>query len=252
MRGNSDPSETATAVQKKTNFGTLRNQDRQNDMQRFITDLLKIKAEMICEMFSVDKLAQFADGNSDAQKVMAAIALLKEDKTRNLVIGIETDTGFNQDNTQEKALEVVRVINDMITAAFEKISAQPALLPLYRQMIESVIITLPNARQFEPVMEDVFNRITADLAQPDQPDEKAMAEMAKNQLQAQKNQNEFAIKQEQNAIKRDELMLKNEVEQRKLDLTQEEMDAQVGLKTAELAIKGETNENVTTGMVGGF
>ena len=181
MRGNSDPSETATAVQKKTNFGTLRNQD----MQRFITDLLKIKAEMICEMFSVDKLAQFADGNSDAQKVMAAIALLKEDKTRNLVIGIETDTGFNQDNTQEKALEVVRVINDMITAAFEKISAQPALLPLYRQMIESVIITLPNARQFEPVMEDVFNRITADLAQPDQPDEKAMAEMAKNQLQAQ-------------------------------------------------------------------
>ncbi|HCU58619.1 MAG TPA: hypothetical protein DIC64_01420, partial [Alphaproteobacteria bacterium] len=32
MRGTSDKSETATAVIKKTNFGTLRNQDRQNDM----------------------------------------------------------------------------------------------------------------------------------------------------------------------------------------------------------------------------
>lgn len=59
MRGNSDPNETATAVTKKTNFGTLRNQDRQNDMQRFITDLLKIKAEIICEQFAPETLANF-------------------------------------------------------------------------------------------------------------------------------------------------------------------------------------------------
>ena len=48
MRGNSNASETATAVTKKTNFGTLRNQDRQNDMQRFIRDIYRLKAEIIC------------------------------------------------------------------------------------------------------------------------------------------------------------------------------------------------------------
>ena len=32
MRGSSSGADTATAIIKKTNFGTLRNQDRQNDM----------------------------------------------------------------------------------------------------------------------------------------------------------------------------------------------------------------------------
>lgn len=258
MRGNSDPSETATAVTKKTNFGTLRNQDRQNDMQRFITDLLKIKAEMICELFQNETLAQFA-GNYDPQIAMQAIALLRQDKIRNLIVGVETDTSFNQDNEQENILNAVKIVNDLITMSFQFVSAQPALLPLYKQMVESVIVTLPNTRQFEPVIDDVFNKIAQDLAQPDdnsgQDAElqiKAQSEMAKTQLQAQKNANDLAIKQEQNQIKREELAQKAQIDNRKLDLTQEEMILQDKLKSAELAIKGNTNENVTTGFVKGF
>lgn len=258
MRGNSDPSETATAVTKKTNFGTLRNQDRQNDMQRFITDLLKIKAEMICELFQNDTLAQFA-GNYDPQIAMQAIALLRQDKIRNLIVGVETDTSFNQDNEQENILNAVKIVNELITMSFQFVSAQPALLPLYKQMVESVIVTLPNTRQFEPVIDDVFNKIAQDLAQPDDNNGqdaelqiKAQSEMAKTQLQAQKNANDLAIKQEQNQIKREELAQKAQVDNRKLDLTQDEMILQDKLKTAELAIKGNTNENVTTGLVKGF
>lgn len=250
MRGNSDPNETATAVMKKTNFGTLRNQDRQNDMQRFITDLMKIKAEMICEMFQDETLLQFA-GDVD-ETALAAVQLLRQDKTRNLIIGIETDTSFNQDNEQEKTLEAVRIVNEMVTQAFQFVSAQPALLPLYKQMIESVVVTLPTTRQFETVIDETFNKIAQELAQPDQPDEAQQAEMAKTQLQAQKNQQDFAIKQEQNQIKREELAQKAQVDNEKLALTNKEMDAQIALKEAELAIKGQTNENVTTGLVGSF
>lgn len=257
MRGNSDPNETATAVMKKTNFGTLRNQDRQNDMQRFITDLLKIKAEMICEMFQDETLLQFA-GVVD-ETTLGALQLLRQDKTRNLIIGIETDTSFNQDNVAEKTLEAVKIVNDFVTQAFQVVSAQPALLPLYKQMIESAIITLPTTRQFEAVLDEVFNKIAQDLAQPEQPDAKQQetqakmqAEMAKNQIQAQKNANDLAIKQEQNQIKREELAQKAQVDNEKLALTNKEMDAQIALKEAELAIKGNTNENVTTGFVGAF
>lgn len=250
MRGNSDPNETATAVTKKTNFGTLRNQDRQNDMQRFITDLLKIKAEMICELFQDETLMQFAGNNP--QVAAQAIAMLRQDKTRNLIVGIETDTTFNEDNTQASTLEAVRIVNDMVTQAFQFVSAQPALLPLYKQMIQSVITTLPNTRQFEPVVDEVFSRIAQELAQPEQPDNGDQTEMVKNQLQAQKNQNDLMIKQEQNQIKREELAQKAQIENRKLDQTQEEMTIQKNLKTAELAIKGNTNTNVTTGYVRGF
>ena len=101
MRGNSDPQETATAVTKKTNFGTLRNQDRQNDFQRYLTDVLKIKAEVICEQFTPELLAQFA-GNIQPEVFNLAVQLLKTDKIRNLTLGIETDTSFMQSEELEK------------------------------------------------------------------------------------------------------------------------------------------------------
>lgn len=257
MRGNADPNETATAVTKKTNFGTLRNQDRQNDFQRFLTDVLKIKAEIICEMFTPELLAQYADQNTKSEVISAAIDLLKTDKIRNLTLGIETDTSFMQDEEAEKTMSAVKAIHDMITTAFPVVSAQPALLGLYKQMVESVVVTLPNTRQFTAAVDEAFGKIEGELSapQPDEPSDDAMkarADMMKAQADITKNQNEFAIKQRQNEIREQEVQLKNQVENRKLDLTEDEMAAQIALKEEELAIKGNTNENVTTGFVRGF
>lgn len=251
MRGNSDPNDTATAVTKKTNFGTLRNQDRQNDMQRFLCDLFKIKAEIICEQFSDESLVQFLDAE-DLQnpELPNAIALLKTDKMRGMALGIETDTIFNQEAEAEKTFDAVKTVNEMINAAFPVISSQPLLLPLYRQMVTTVTATLPNARQFEPVLEEVFANIQNELAQP-QP-EQPNPEMAKVQLQAQKNQQEYAIKQEQNAIKRGELELKRQIEQTDAALANKEMELQASLRQQEIIQKGETNTNISTGFVGSF
>ncbi len=249
MRGNSDPNETATAVTKKTNFGTLRNQDRQNDMQRFITDLLKIKAEIICEQFAPETLAGFANGAAP-EIVAAAIELLRTDKMRGMVLGIETDSSFNQADEAQKVNEAVTLIHTMITNAFEVISAQPLLLPLYRQMIETVVVTLPNARQYEPVIDEVFNKIQQQLAQPEP--EQPNPEMLKIQQQGQKNQQDYAIKQEQNRIKQDELALKKQIEDNKVAMTNKEAEMQYDLKQQEIAAGLETSANITTGYVRGF
>ena len=250
MRGNSDPSETATAVTKKTNFGTLRNQDRQNDMQRFITDLFRIKAEIICERFSPEILAQFAEENTDPALIGQAIELLKTDKLRGMTLGIETDTSFEQDGDGQQVNDTITLIHTMITNAFQVVSAQPLLLPLYKKMIETAVITFPNARQYEQVIEQVFDGIQQQLAQPQQ--EQPNPEMLKVQAQQQKNQQDFAIKQDQNRIKEEELALKKEIEANKLMLTNKEMELQAALKQEEIEQKGFTNENISTGYVRGF
>ena len=242
MRGNSDPYETATAVTKKTNFGTLRNQDRQNDMQRFITELLQIKAEIICEQFSEETLAQFA-GDEDPRIVMQAVRLLKQERLRGMVLGIETDSTFNQEAESMKMVESIRVITEMIKSAFDIVSAQPLLLGLYRQMMGSLVATMPNARQFEKTIEDVFAKVEQQLAQPKEPQPNP---------ELIKIQNDFEIKKEQNKLKAEEIVLKKQVEDNKLMLTNKEMDAQIALKEKELEIKGATNENLSTGYVGGF
>lgn len=259
MRGNSDPNETATAVTQKTNFGTLRNQDRQNDFQRFLTDILKIKAEIICEMFTPEMLSVYADQNTPIEIVSAAIDLLKTDKIRNLLLGIETDVSFTQSGEAEKTMSAVKTIHEMITSSFEVISAQPALLPLYKQMVQSVVVTLPNTRQFTAAIEETFARIEAELAQPDEKDEstspdmiRAQADMMKAQAEQMKNANEFQVKSEANAIKEQEVQLKKQAEDNKVMMANKEAEMQFALKQEELARQGQTNENITTGFVGAF
>ena len=243
MRGNSDPSETATAVTKKTNFGTLRNQDRQNDMQRFLCDLLRIKAEIICEHFSEDTLVQFVEDEAEQQYFTAALSILRQDKTRNLTFGIETDGVFDQEAENAKALETVKIISDMIQSAFGVVSQQPALLPLYRKMVESVVIGMPNARQYQNVLEQVFARIEQELSQPEP--EQQPEQDPRVAVQMQKNQQEYEIKKEQNAIKRGELELKRWTERMDAALTEKEMDLQAALTEQKIQQGDNPSTNIT-------
>jgi hypothetical protein len=189
--------------------------------------------------------------------VMTAIQLLRSDKLRNMTLGIETDVSFNQSEEMEKTTQAVDLIHKMMTEASQVVMSNPSFLPLYKQMMDSVVVTLPSARQFASAIDETFNRIQNQLAQP-QPEQpnpdviRAQADMVRAQADQVKNQNEFEVKQQANAIKKQEVQLKAQIAEEKNALANKEMDIQEGLKTAELAIKGETNENITTGYAGAF
>lgn len=57
IRGATDPNETLGAQKLKSQFGSMRMQKRQRDVQRFIRDLFRIKAEIIAEHFTQETLA---------------------------------------------------------------------------------------------------------------------------------------------------------------------------------------------------
>jgi len=57
MRGQSDPNETLGAQEIKANFGTMRLQEAQKDVQRFCRDIFRIKAEVACNLFDSQNLA---------------------------------------------------------------------------------------------------------------------------------------------------------------------------------------------------
>lgn len=234
MRGSSKVGETATAVTQKTNFGTLRNQDRQNDMQRFIADLFRIKAEIICECFAVDKLLSFL---SPAERITpeakAAVNLLKSDKLRDMILGVESDVTFNEDARAEKNLKAITTIHTMIGQAFDVVSKQPALLDIYRQMIASVVAGLSNARQYESTLTSSFDKIAAELAAPDpQPAPQPNAQLMSLELQKQKNAWDYQIKKEQNELKRAELLLQQRQNETKNVFDNKQLEIQTALKAA--------------------
>jgi hypothetical protein len=81
---------------------------------------------------------------------------------------------------------------------------------------------------------------------------RAQADMLRAQTEQVKNANEYQVKQEANAIKEQEVQLKKQAEDNKVLMANKEADMQYDLKQQELAIQGQTNENITTGYVGAF
>lgn len=56
MRGQSDPDDTATAQKLKGQFGTMRLNDKQEQVKRFCRDLIKIGTQIIANHFSIDTI----------------------------------------------------------------------------------------------------------------------------------------------------------------------------------------------------
>ncbi len=228
MRGASDGRETATAVVKKTNFGTLRNQDRQNDMQRFIRDLLKIKAEIICEMFEPVRLAEFLDQTKrqNGALVNQAIHILKTEKLRGMLFKVETEAVFNREEESNKTINAVKTINEMVTVALAAVGRQPLLLPLYKMMINSVVELLPRGQMFESVLEKVFADVAAFL-------ERQQAQQMQ-QSAAQQPHPSLALEIQKNALKAKELEIKEKLEQQRIDMENRQLDAETALKKQKL------------------
>jgi len=218
MRGSSSGHDTATAIIKKTNFGTLRNQDRQNDMQRFIRDLLRIKAEIICEHFADAKLIGFLppEQRQDLSLVEKSLFLLREEKLRGMTFSVETDGILNQQEDNDNTIAVVKLIHEMVSEALNTVGQQPLLLPLYKTMIEAVVGTLPKARCFESIMEKVFSDIAADL-------EKAKQTPPETNLLVESERHK-------NALKVRELEFKERLEAEKLALKNKELEMNTMLK----------------------
>lgn len=69
VRGASDPNETATAQQIKSQWGGLRIRDRQREVQRFIRDVMRIKAEIHAEQFQPETLWAMSNVKLPDQKM---------------------------------------------------------------------------------------------------------------------------------------------------------------------------------------
>lgn len=79
MRGATNPNETATAQRIKGNMGSLRLQKRQGRVQRFIRDGYRIKAEIIAEHFTREKLQEMTGIRLPlAAEVQQAQAILQQ------------------------------------------------------------------------------------------------------------------------------------------------------------------------------
>lgn len=197
MRGASDSRETATAQRIKGQFGSLRLSDRQKSLQVFIRDVLRLKAEVICEHFSPQTLQMMTGVQMEPEMWLQVMQLLRNDPMRRFRIDIETDSTIEVDEQREKesAVEFMGMTSRFLNEMFPVAQAEPAILPLVSQMMMFTARRFRAGRQLEETMEQFLDQMEQKAQQPKP--QQPPPEVIKAQAEIQRKQQEMQLKQQE-------------------------------------------------------
>ena len=146
----------------KSQFAGIRLSDRKDDFARFLRDLLRIKAEIMCEHFSPQTLMLMSGvpqmSEQEQQQAGEAIALLKHDAMRGFRIDIETDSTVVPDEQAEKEarVEFLTAAGGFLEKALPVMQAVPAAGPLLGELLLFGVRGFRVGRSMEGKFEDAL------------------------------------------------------------------------------------------------
>ena len=189
--GGTKASESATAQQLKAQYGSMRLRRRQDEIQKYIRDLFRIKAELIAENYEPEILQRI----TGLEVTDEMLEILRNDKLRNYQIDVETDSTVFADEEEVKRtrIEFANVFGNYLVKAIEATRAAPEITPIAFEILKFVAGAWKIGRNFEDVIEQteatVMQQLQAMQQQPPQPspeqaiqEQKIMAELEREKL----------------------------------------------------------------------
>ena len=203
IRGASVASETATAQQIKGQYATLRLKTYQDEVARFASQILRIKAQIICQHFQPETIMKIGGAellsDVDKQMVPQAMALLKDNPMRTLRVEVATDSMLYADESQEKQdrVEFLQATSSFIEKAIQGAQQVPEMTPLLMDLLKFGVQGFRVGRtlegEFDTFADKEKEKQAQEAANP-QP-KPPSPEMMKAQAEAQKMQMEGQLEQ---------------------------------------------------------
>ncbi|MFL9670450.1 hypothetical protein WIX39_026205 [Variovorax sp. AB1(2024)] len=169
IRGASMASETATAQQIKSNFASLRLKETTQDVARFASDILGMKAQIMSSMYRKETLLEMSGilQTEDKQYAEQAIDLLRNDTMRSYRIEVAADSMVELDEQAEKnsRMEFLQAVGGFLKEAVAAGQTQPELLPLLGEMLMFAVRSFKAGRPMEAAYEAFIQK----MSQPQQP-----------------------------------------------------------------------------------
>ena len=179
MRGaTSAGAQTATEQRIKSQWGSLRIQDLQRDVQRLARDLFRIKAEIIAEHYEPETMMKISGVElEDPQLAQAVFTTMRDDKLRSYKIEIETDSTIQEsvDRDMQGMSEVLQGIAQM----FESLGPVVQAGAMPPEALQSLILGFIRKARLGRDVEDAFSQQGA-IQQPPQPEAIEQAEQMKS------------------------------------------------------------------------
>jgi hypothetical protein len=236
IRGASNAGETATAQQIKGQYATLRLKTYQDEVARFASQILRIKAQIICQHFQPETIMKIGGAellsDTDKQLIPQAMELLKDNPMRTFRVEVATDSMLYADEQQEKAdrVEFLSATSQFIEKAIQGAQAVPEMTPILMDLLKFGVQGFRVGRTLEGEFDsfaDAEKEKQAQQAANPQPPQPSPDEI-KAQAEAQKMQMEGQLEQMRLQLETQKL----EFEKYKVD-----QDNQTKIVVAELGAK---------------
>lgn len=222
MRGQTDPRETKGAQEIKAQWGSLRIQRFQREVQRFCRDLFRIMAHIIGNIFS-EQTITVLNGEPLPDGAMQA---LRSDLLRHMRVDVETDSTIRGDLNRIQSEQ-----SNFLNATGQFIQA-----------VAPVIKTPENPVGFLPPQAavDIFTAFARSFRLGRQVED-TLAQMSQMAREQPQEQGPDPAQQEAEA-KAQETQMKLQAEQQKMQLEQQKAQQQAEIDRADLAFRREEQE----------
>jgi hypothetical protein len=205
IRGQTAASETATAQQIKGQYAGLRLRAMQDEVALFASELIRLKAQIICQHFQPQTLLQYAAANqmapADQQLIPQAIQLLSDKPLRNFRIDVASDSLVQIDESQNKQdrLEFVTAYGGFLEKALPVVQQVPQAAPIVVELMKYGVKAFKQADTLEGTLDRLLDSMTQQQQQaaaaPPPPDPEAIRAQQEAQMAQQKAQIDAQIQQ---------------------------------------------------------
>lgn len=243
VRGASQASETATAQQIKTQWGSLRIQKMQRLIQRLVRDLFIISAEIITTKFSPQTLMQMTgiEITPDIQ------ALMQQKVLAYYRVDVESDSTVKADTTRLRAElgEFMQGTQAFFGAFAPVVQSSPEAAAPVSTIYQAIANNFNLGKQVGDALEELTQlaKQSAKKPRPNPEQEKLKAEMemkkAELQMDMQRVQAELGVKQQEAQLKAQTEAGKLQVDQQRAQIDLEKAMVDLQIKRLELEMKAK-------------
>ena len=252
IRGQSEANETATAQRIKGQYASLRLKALQYEVANFASQILQLKAQVICTQFSpqtiatIGGVAQLAE--ADIQYVQPALALLVGDARmvdpdaepgpnpmRQFRIEVNADTMIQMDEEEEKQkrIEFISAQGAFMEKALPMVEQAPHLAPLVAALWKFSVGAFKIGKTLEGEFDAVIDQAKKLAANPP-PKMDAEMERVKADAQAQQQRAQADMQIQQQKIQSD-MMLEKMKMQMDAQAEQQRMQMEAQAKQQEMS-----------------
>jgi hypothetical protein len=249
IRGDSNQYETAKAQEIKSQFASIRMNGYSRDVADFVTGVLNIMAQLVCSLYSDEKLRNIVGmlNTADEQYVPQAVPIIRDNFVRHYKVSIQADSLTQADWALEKSakMELMGYVSQFLQSAVSVIGQTPELAPLLIGLLKFTVTGFRGAGEIEGLIDaqmDAMQKAQAAAKanpQPPQPTPeqiKQQTEQMKAQAEVQKIHLEAQIAQE---TSKQSAMLEQQRSQFDMQIEQQKLELQSRLAQQEATQKAE-------------